>query len=256
MGKYNSSVYRVRPLMNIIEKDYTAFLKLLSLVNIPALAPPSFCGYDGENRAEKQLKPVKRHLAALIAYMATKNHPDSNIKNEKRKALFFPDPEKPNSRAAACQEALAALEETYDTLLPSDRHWYVFEGFTHPDIFIEGDDYVIVCEGKWTEPGITTQTTHLSSDGEYRSQMVRHIQGALNGCNKKVYAFYIVEEGCGYEKLLTKDVFAEQLEMETVKIPAPEKAKIFDSFYGYTTWQAIEKQISDVKFKRKDEITS
>ena len=31
MGRYNSSVYRVRPLMQVVEKDITAFHKLLSV---------------------------------------------------------------------------------------------------------------------------------------------------------------------------------------------------------------------------------
>ena len=200
MGKYNSSVYRVRPLMEIIEKkeNYDSFLKLLSLVDIPSLGQPHTYQYDGENCSEKQLKPSKRHLSALIAYMSAKQH-TADIKNEKRKALFFPAPENPNRRAEACMEALAALENVYDSLSPSDRHWFLFEGFTHPDIFIEGEDYVIVCEGKWTEPNITTKTTHLSADGESRNQMIRHIQGALNHTDKKVFAFYIVEKGCGYE---------------------------------------------------------
>ena len=255
MGKYNSSVYRARPLMEIIKKDYDSFLKLLSLMNIPALGQPHTYQYDGENCSEKQLKPSKRHLSSLIAYMAAKQH-TADVKNEKRKALFFPAPENPNGRAEACMEALVALENVYDSLSPSDRHWFLFEGFTHPDIFIEGEDYVIVCEGKWTEPNVTTKTTHLSADGESRNQMVRHIQGALNYSDKKVYGFYIVDESCNYKNELTEDCFKKQLERETVRIPDSEKEKILDSFYGYTTWQEIEKQIKDVSFKRKEDIPS
>lgn len=48
MGKFNSSVYRVRPLMETVEQDYTAFLKLLSLVGIPPLGVPKCCGYEDE----------------------------------------------------------------------------------------------------------------------------------------------------------------------------------------------------------------
>ena len=29
------------------------------------------------------------------------------------------------------------------------------------------------------------------------TKLIRHIQGALNYTNKKVYAFYIVDKGCG-----------------------------------------------------------
>lgn len=127
MGRYNSSVYRVRPLMQVVEKDHTGV----------------------------------------------------SVANTRRRQLFFPDPSMPNSRAAACRAALAELEESYDALASTNRAWYVFEGFTNPDIFIEGDDYIIVCEGKWTEPHITTKTTNLAADNEYRNQMVRHIQGGL-----------------------------------------------------------------------------
>lgn len=254
VGKYNSSIYRVRPLMEVIKLDYNAFLKLLTLVKIPNLNFPQSYGYDGENCAEKQLKPSKRHLSALITYMATKNHTATSVNNEKRRALYFSNPDTPNSRAVTCQEALAALEEGYNTLSASSRAWYVFEGFTSPDIFIEGDDYVIVCEGKWTEPHITVKTTNLSSDDEYRNQMIRHIQGALNYTNKKVYAFYIVDKGCGYEDELTAEEFAMQVDRETIKIPAHEKARIIDAFCGYTTWQDIQQVIPAVVFKGKEDI--
>lgn len=128
------------------------------------------------------------------------------------------------------------------------------EGFTNPDIFIEGDDYVIVCEGKWTEPHITTKTTNLAADNEYRNQMVRHIQGALNYTNKKVYAFYIVDKNCGYEADLSTDAFAAQPEQETIKIPEYEKAQIIDAFCGYTARQDIKNLIPFVDFKSKEEI--
>lgn len=212
MGRYNSSVYRVRPLMQVVEKDITAFHQLLSLVDIAPLGVPNIYLYDGEGCVEKQLKPSKRHLAALISYMAEKDHTGVSVTNTMRRQLFFPDPNSPASRAEACRAALAELEKSYDALASTNRAWYVFEGFTNPDIFIEGDDYVIVCEGKWTEPHITTKTTNLAADNEYRNQMVRHIQGALNYTNKKVYAFYIVDKDCGYEADLSTDAFAAQLE--------------------------------------------
>lgn len=244
MGRYNSSVYRVRPLMQVVEKDITAFHQLLSLVDIAPLGVPNIYLYDGEGCVEKQLKPSKRHLAALISYMAEKDHTGVSVTNTMRRQLFFPDPNSPASRAEACRAALAELEKSYDALASTNRAWYVFEGFTNPDIFIEGDDYVIVCEGKWTEPHITTKTTNLAADNEYRNQMVRHIQGALNYTNKKVYAFYIVDKDCGYEAELSTDAFAAQLEKETIKIPGKEKEEIISAFCGYTTWQDIKKCVA------------
>ena len=113
------------------------------------------------------------------------------------------------------KEALKLIDQVYDKdTLP--KAWYIFEGPTNPDIFIECDEYVIVCEGKWTEPHITTKTTHLNQENEKRNQMIRHIQGALNYTNKEVIAFYIVDENCNYKNDLTREAFESQMNQETI----------------------------------------
>ena len=251
MGKYNSSIYRVRPLMKIVEADYQAFLKLLSLVGIDALSTPGVFRYDGENCTEMQLKPTKTHLKSLIDYLAEKTPFKGSIKGQDRKNLFYGTL---TERKQACQKAKSELENNYDKLTAADRPWYMFEGFTNPDIFIEGEDYVIICEGKWTEPHITTTTTYLSSKGEYRNQMIRHIQGALNYTNKKVYAFYIVDANCGYTNELTKESFCNQLNLETIPLGEIEKRAISESYFGYATWQDIKTILPNVIFKEKSEI--
>ena len=251
MGRYNSSIYRVRPLMEYLENNYDAFLSVLSLVGIDLLDKPTTYRYDGLSCTEIQLKPTKRHLLDLISLLATKQHGKTDIKGQDRLDLFFGEPD---VRQAACKKAKAELETDYDALTAKDRPWYMFEGYTTPDIFIEGDDYVIVCEGKWTEPHITTTTTYLSSVSEYRNQMVRHIQGALNYTNKKVYAFYIVDAECGYTEDLNKESFVRQLELETIPLEDIEKEKISNAFYGYTTWQDINKQLPQIVFQLKNEI--
>ena len=179
--------------MEYIEGNDGAFETLLSSVGIEPLGKPEVYRYNGEECNEMQLKPTKKHLMALVDIMATKDHGSSDIKNENRRALFCGASAE---REDACKRAKRELEEKYGELTSSSRAWFVFEGFTNPDIFIEGEDFVIVCEGKWTEPHITTVTTHLSGAGEYRNQMIRHIQGALNytsDTGKRVYAFYIVD---------------------------------------------------------------
>lgn len=251
MGKYNSSTYRVRPLMECIENDYHAFLSLLSLVGIDPLSQPTSYRYDGVSCNEMQLKPTKNHLLALLARMATKQHGKVPITDQNRSELFFGNP---NQRKAAYEKAKTELEATYDRLTVKDRPWYMFEGYTHPDIFIEGEDYVIVCEGKWTEPHITTTTTYLSSFGEYRSQMVRHIQGALNYSDKNVYAFYIADADCGYLDDLSRERFSQQLERETITIGNDEKDAILESFFGFTTWQDIHRVLPQITFQDKGSI--
>lgn len=253
MGIFDSSLYRVRPLMETVEKDNSALTALLSLVGIPPLSAPQCYRYNGENCTEIQLKPTKKHLSALIDHMATKNHAPASVKGKDRTELFFGDPQ---TRAKACARAKQALEAQYGSLKSSDKAWFLFEGFSNPDIFIEGKDYVIVCEGKWTEPHLTTTTTHLSDKNEYRSQMVRHIQGALNHTNKKVYAFYIVDDSCAYKQALTKECFSNQLKKETIGLEPDEEFKMIEAFYGYTTWQDIQNAIPSVIFLPKEKIKS
>lgn len=252
MGKYNSSIYRVRPLMEIIEKEYQAFLQLLALLGIPPLGIPKILRYDGEHCSEMQLKPNKDHLVALINYIAQKKDIKTPVRGKERQNLFYGSQAERNE---ACAKACTELEQNYDRITATDRPWYVFEGFTNPDIFIEGEDYVIVCEGKWTEPHITTTTTHLSSPGESRNQMIRHIQGALNYTNKKVYAFYIVDAACGYTDDLAVASFYAQLERETIQPDEIEKKAILESYYGFITWQDIKSAIPNVIFKEKQEIS-
>ena len=82
--------------------------------------------------------------------------------------------------------------------------------------------------------------------------MIRHIQGALNSTDKKVYAFYIVDAKCDYVEDLTETAFQSQLEKETIR--SQEAADILSSFYGYTTWQELEKAINGLTFLSKDQI--
>ena len=84
--------------------------------------------------------------------------------------------------------------------------------------------------------------------------MIRHIQGALNYTNKNVYAFYIVDAECGYTEDLNKESFDRQLELETIQPEGIEKGKISNSFYGYTTWQAIQEKLPQIVFQSKNDI--
>lgn len=252
MGKYNSSIYRVRPLMEIIKNDYSSFVELLKLVKISPLGTPKIFKYDGEDCKEMQLKPTKQHLLKLIDYLTNNDQSKISVAGADRQALFYGNTQ---TKSKTAEKAKRELILIYDKLTASDRPWYMFEGFTNPDIFIEGNDYVIVCEGKWTEPHITTTTTYLSKNNASRNQMIRHIQGALNYTNKRVYAFYIVDAECGYINDLSKESFINQLNQETIQPDDAEKVNIVNAYCGYTTWQDIKKVIPNVIFKEKTEIT-
>lgn len=250
MGKYNSSEYRIKPLMKQIENNSQNFERFIDLLGINTLSKPIEYRYaDNESgNTEKALKPTKAHLLGLIKYLyiGRKSVGSFSVSGDNRIGLLNGEPEK-------YYLAKSEILKNYSSLPP--KAWYVFEGHTYPDIFIEGEDYIIICEGKWTEPHITTETSFLKAEnGAYRNQMVRHIQGALNyNENKEVYAFYIVDENCSYIDDLTLGAFAEQVEKETISLGYNEKIDVISSYCGVITWQDIERVIA-VKFMTKDEI--
>lgn len=248
MGKYNSSTYRVEPLVKHIAGDLDRINSLLSLFNISVSSLPTEYRYGND---EKLLKPTKKHLMKIAEYVGTIKTQFPKNKNKDRDILYYGTREE---KAKKTKEAINLIEDHYSEIQPSSRNWYIFEGYTHPDLFIEGDDYILIGEGKWTESHITTTTTNLSGDNEYRNQMIRHIQAALNYSNKKIYAFYLVDSECCYLSDLAIDAFAKQLECETIKIDLDEKKKILDCYVGYVTWQDIEKQLEGLKFRTKEEI--
>ena len=249
MGKYNSSTYRVTPLMKHIEGNLDRINKFLSLLGLKVDSLPTdyFYGKD-----EKLLKPTKEHLIALVEYIFKRDNSKITTTNKNREVLYHASKEE---RAKKKDEAVKLINKRYNLLPPTTRAWYIFEGFTHPDIFVEGEDYILIGEGKWTEDHITVETTHLkTSNKEYRNQMIRHIQGAINYSNKPVYAFYLVDEKCGYLNDLTKESFKEQLDKETIKLSNIDKKKVLDAFKGYTTWQDIKKAFPDLEFLEKKNI--
>jgi hypothetical protein len=248
MGKYNSSTYRVEPLIEYIKNDLTKINEFLNLLGIGVDSLPYEYFY-GSN--EKVLKPTKKHLVELVNYIATKENGFPKTTNEDRVEFYSKDKDLKEKKRL---EAIMEIEKIYDSLPSETRKWFIFEGFTHPDIYIEGKDYILLGEGKWTENHITTETTNLRTKiGERRNQMIRHIQAALNlNSGKKIYAFYLVDKECGYLLDLTKESFNKQIDDETITVD--NKEEILNSFVGYTTWQDIKELFPDIEFKTKKEI--
>lgn len=242
MTKYNSTYYRIIPLMEYLSNNLDKLNELMKLLKISFTTSPTEIKYGDD---EKLLKPKKEFLIKILDYIRTID-PSLLDYKKSRHELYF------GNRDLKTKDAKELIEKIYDTLKPKSKLWYIFEEFTHPDIFIEGDDYIIIGEGKWTEPSITTHTKNLP----HRCQMIRHIEGALNYSNKKVYAFYLVDKNCGYLNDLTKEALASQIDEETIKVSDNDKRQILDSFYGYITWQDINKVFPDIKFKTKEEINN
>lgn len=247
LSKYNSSFYRVKPLMDYVLSDKTSnkvneLNKIFNFLGFQISSEPICIAY-GE---EKALNQSNEYLFKLVEHLRKENANNKyklNCNNQNRKTLFYGSEEEKDSIIKLAKNG------------SFDAERLSFEGSTKPDIFIEGIDYVIVCEGKWTEPKITEETTNLLNiNGEYRNQMIRHIQGAINNySNKKIYAFYIVDAECKYLDKISKDYFPELIKKETIQMNDEIQKRVQESYYGYITWQELSKKF-DLHFMSKEEI--
>jgi hypothetical protein len=126
---------------------------------------------------------------------------------------------------------------------PNSYGWYIFEGRTQPDIFIETDDLIVVIEGKRSETKPTTTTKWMQG----RNQMLRHLDCAweIRG-GKQLVGFFIVE-GNGRSEDVPPDwhtFAADTISHPTIASSLPHRGQeeqdgIVSCFSGVTTWQRI-----------------
>lgn len=247
MGKRDSSKTRVKPVFDqLISQDKTGlswFNRLLRLPYIPnrhrsIMVPEALPLVDSRWAArEKSLYPpisLLRWLINNLEINPEQNTSDSDAVRRKRKALF--------------QKDIDVIAEALSLLVKSNlanREWYILEGKTKPDVYLETPNLIIVIEGKRTESTSTVETKWMS----VRHQMLRHLDCAweIRG-SKKVFGFFIIEgEGGGdaidipYKWI---DLLHETIKTEIIAKTLPhrniqEREQIADSFLGATTWQRV-----------------
>ncbi len=125
------------------------------------------------------------------------------------------------------------------------RAWYVFEGASYPDVFLETESMVIVVEGKRKEVGPKTRTTWMNP----QPQMLRHLDCAFEICNGRSLAgFFLVEGDGGTEAVAAPQVWLDAAR-DTVSLDILPKAlphrspaeceAIASAFLGVATWQRV-----------------
>ena len=247
MGDRDSTWTRVVPVFDeLLARDRTGQTWLDSLLSLPALSGrPSRPArvVRGPLRtwawgtAEKQLMPPITLLRWLVACGRPKpGRPlgSSAVTIAKRASLVERDP-------AVIGEALALLDQAS---VPS-RAWYVLEGPSQPDVYLETDDAIIVIEGKRTEAGPTRTTDWMES----RDQMLRHLDCAHASRTGKIVLGFLVVEGAGGAAGIGvpqawADAAAETVALPILRASLPhrlqsEREAIAESFLGVATWQAI-----------------
>ncbi len=237
MRIYDSTKTRVIPLMKEINGSIDKLNDLFSLLNTQRIKmidpneeiqPPFFGEY------EKKLCP-KEELLEWYVYnynklKKVKCYGSKNKKTqEKRKLLFEGSKEK-------IEEAIRLIRNNP----MATNGWYIFEGYSHPDIYIETSNSIYIGEAKRTESKLTTSTQWLSP----RDQLIRHVDSVIDSV-KKVYCFLLIDEKKEFKYKLKRY----ETDYNYYEKSLPHRAgrrdeieKIMSSYCGYTTWQKIEEK--------------
>jgi hypothetical protein len=239
-GKFDSSKTRVGPVFDALWSKGRDWLpQLLAL-------PAGGCSNAEVKSAdlkvvekywepnEKSLRPPVSLLSWLIRNVSSlsRNELDDGF----RKRLTAGDPE-------TLELALRLLRTENAT-----RGWYIFEGPTYPDVYLESKDALVVIEGKRTEPTATVETKWL--DG--RHQIWRHIDAAweIRG-RRAVYGFFIVESDAFssdgsvpelWNELARNCAHSSALLSSFPHRSAAEVSAISRCLLGVTTWRKVCEQ--------------
>jgi len=252
MGKNDSSLTRVAPVFNALMNDHGEFLP--SLV---ALAT------SGHPRAESAREGLNLNLSTRRCTWGTRKDGERTVSNEE--ALYAPrsllewlienlsepelwppaSPSTQEKRRALARRDAAIQREALEFLGSAHRPekaWWILEGPSRPDAYLETPDAIVVIEGKFTEPGLTTSTQFMRG----RHQMLRHMDAAFERANgKRVLGMLIVEADeagalpaiwrSASEVTVSREVIAESLPHRSVA----DQQRIVEGFAGVTTWRAV-----------------
>jgi hypothetical protein len=246
MGIYDSSRTRVAPVLGrlqCLDPSGRLWLQgLLELANTRRLPTPQ-AGISRLRVAKWWPKEAK--LAAppgLLRWLL------ENAEEPRSAAAWGRRPEvMANRRRVVDRDAdtLAGALKSLQERRPSSRAWYVLEGPSQPDVFLDTADCVVVIEGKRSEPDLATSTAWMP----VRHQMLRHLDAAWeHRQGRRVYGLFIVEAEEGTASVEPSSAWHQAVEMtiaeEVLKGSLPhrtpdERSQIANALLGVTTWQVV-----------------
>lgn len=244
----DSSLTRVKPLFDFIGSDEDKLNQFLRLFksNISNVKKNSIIETRyGKN--EKKIPPSKSLLIWMLQNLTelndVKNFGVKNVNSrtyQKRKDLFSGDKK-------LADEAIRIVQSKFE--LP-DNAWYIFEGKTHPDIFLETTDSIFIGEAKRIEKDITTTTKWLNQ----RDQLIRHIDSLLDQL-KPIYSFYILEQS-EYSKGPYKESMIDYSKKEYFLKNLRHRGdslieRAMSSFIGFIFWEDIAECFKEINFPDK-----
>lgn len=140
---------------------------------------------------------------------------------------------------------LATAMQSLQARRASPRAWYVLEGPSQPDVYLDTAEAVIVVEGKRTETGLTTSTDWMKE----RHQMLRHLDAAWeHRQGRRIYGLFIVEAekdalseepSSAWHEAVELTVSDKVLNGSLPHRSSEERSQIASALLGVTTWQAV-----------------
>ncbi len=246
MGENDSSIYRIKPMMNYLLEDKKRLVEFLARVGITVQTNElkKTAIFYADHNGEKALIPPCNYLKEIIdnlpknAYAKKAVEKFKNNETRKKRMQLFTDE---NFR----EEVKADITKEYSNQKESYNDFKYFEGSSYPDVYIETEKYIIVIEGKWTEASPTEKTSYIQN----RNQMVRHIHDAINyaeinNLDKVVKAFYVVENDFAERNKIDRKSFQEKLPRQ-FGIKGYENI-IAEAYLGFITWQEVEQMYPDI----------
>jgi len=237
-GVHDSSITRVAPVFTALDERGHLAASLDRLLSLPTRDGQAARDWgDPGELEEKAWWPMEKRLdppRALLEYLV-------QALPQAGRSSTVPDRDRLLAGdQTALADALATLRE--ETVSP--RAWYVFEGPTSVDAYIRTNRYLVLVEGKRTEPGPTTHTSWM----DVRHQMLRNIDAAWDSRgDRDIVAFFAVQ-GEDSEPTTVPKAWHEAAEA-TVSEDAlagslPHRSEdarreMADSFRGAVTWQGI-----------------
>ncbi len=258
---YNSSLTRVYPFFGrLIEQDPSGLSWLprilqLTIESIPQAVPlPEHLGsllaavvkkrtisgnalkYHGVETIdlpgcfEKSIPPSYRFLKWLIEHPKYltwpnngKTHFSGKTQTKREELLGWHGVEK---QSAAQSEALAGLE--WNGAERAHGKWWSFEGDTSVDCFLETENFILLIEGKRTEPLSTSVNWYPG-----RNQLVRNLEVAQELTERKRFAVLVIaEEIIGS---LSQEVIITSLP----HFSPGERQALLQHYLGCLTWQQV-----------------
>ena len=237
MGKFDSTKTRVIPLMEYLGKSTEKLNRLFSLLDtnkIKKIDEDDSVIHINFGSNEIKLCPKQELLEWYVKnydkLTKVENYGSSNKETqENRKAILEGSKEK-------IEEALKLIKENPT----AQKQWYIFEGYTQPDIYIETSKSIYIGEAKRTEGELTTSTVWLDP----RDQIIRHADSVIDK-SKNVYYFFLIDEE--KENIYELDRYGTNYQYYENSLPhrvnnKNDIQKLMAAYCGYTTWQKISSE--------------